>query len=106
MRRITEQSIKAFANGQNFKKSNMKVRNVNGIRKLYLFDNLIAEMKGNKLKIYDGGFQSVTTKERLNGLLYEYSLNKFIFQKDFDWYIGNDHKTAKVWHKAKKEFNL
>lgn len=69
MRKITKESIKAFYNRKPFKKSNMLVENKEGKTYLRLFDNIIAKLdKNNELFITTAGWNSVTTRERLNGL--------------------------------------
>ena len=39
------------------------------------------------LRIFDGGWQSNTTKSRLNALLDEFGGGDRIIQKDFTWYL-------------------
>ena len=69
MRKITKESIKAFYNREPFKKSNMIVENKEGKTYLKLFDNVIAILdEANELYITTAGWNSVTTRERLNGL--------------------------------------
>ena len=69
MRKITKESIKAFYNREPFKKSNMIVENKEGKTYLKLFDNTIATLdEFNELFITTAGWNSVTTRERLNGL--------------------------------------
>ena len=69
MRKITKESIKAFYNREPFKKSNMIVENKEGKTYLKLFDNVIAILDEiNELFITTAGWNSVTTRDRLNGL--------------------------------------
>ena len=69
MRKITKESIKAFYNREPFKKSNMIVKNKEGKTYLKVFDNVIAILdEVNELFITTAGWNSVTTRERLNGL--------------------------------------
>ena len=69
MRKITKESIKAFYNREPFKKSNMTVENKEGKTYLKVFDNVIAILdEVNELFITTAGWNSVTTRERLNGL--------------------------------------
>ena len=69
MRKITKESIKAFYNRKPFKKSNMIVENKEGKTYLKLFNNIIATLdEYNELFITTAGWNSVTTRERLNGL--------------------------------------
>ena len=39
------------------------------------------------LRIFDGGWQSNTTKSRLNALLEEFGGGDRVIQKDFTWYL-------------------
>ena len=39
------------------------------------------------LRLFDGGWQSVTTKSRLNALLEEFGGGDRVIQKDFAWYL-------------------
>ena len=69
MRKITKESIKAFCNREPFKKSNMIVEIIEGVTKLKLHNNTIAKLdENNELFITTAGWNSVTTRERLNGL--------------------------------------
>ena len=87
MRKITKLTTSAFFRGQNLSLSNTKVVSSEDYSKLYLHDNLIAvlDRKQNLLSLSDCGWQSNTTKERLNGLLEE--LGKGIYQKNWTWYV-------------------
>ena len=53
-----------------------------------LHGNLIAIVDEDSMKIFDGGFQSVTTKSRLNALCDEFCVTgEGVFQKDFKWFV-------------------
>lgn len=79
MRNITELATKAFFNGENFKLSNTKVHaDCTGIY-LYLWDNLIAKRVGERVSISLAGYNTTTTRERLNGILKNF--NKSITTK-------------------------
>ena len=86
MRKITKESIEAFLSRQNFTKSNMKVRNMDGKTYLKLHNNIIAILHSdNTLMITDAGWSSNTTKDRLNGLP-----NVSIYQKNWQWYLNGE----------------
>ena len=95
MQQITRDSVDAFLNGRKFKRGNMMVEN----DKMYLHGNIIAWIDINGyLWICDGGgWQTVTTKDRLNALP-----NVSIQQKKFVWYLngerwdGNKTRIGKV----------
>lgn len=57
--------------------------------KVYLHGNHIATVGDNFLQVFDGGWQSNTTKSRLNALINEFcnGARDGIFQKDFQWYL-------------------
>lgn len=88
MRKITKKSIEAFLNAKKFKKSNTEVRVLPNVTVLILFDNEIAYKYNdpqNTLMITDAGWQTNTTKERLNGLP-----NVSIHQKNRQWYLNGE----------------
>ena len=63
---------------------------------VYLHGNHIATVGSNFLHIFDGGWQSVTTKSRLNALVNEFA-NPFtcgVYQKDFTWYVTDRGTTS------------
>ena len=86
MRQITIDAIRAFRNNQKFKRGNTEVKvHSDGYRELRLHNNVIAWYDEGSLFIRDGGWQTTTTKERLNGLP-----NVFIYQKNFQWYLNGE----------------
>ena len=71
MRTITRESITAFNNAKSFKKQNMSVEVLPNVTILKLHGNSIAyqyKKTEKTLSITNCGWQSNTTKERLNGL--------------------------------------
>ena len=59
----------------------------NNKAKVYLHGNLIAEVCDEFVAIFDGGWQTVTTKSRLNALLDEFRPHVGVVQRNFDWFI-------------------
>ena len=59
----------------------------NNKAKVYLHGNLIAEVCDEFVAIFDGGWQTVTTKSRLNALLDEFRPHVGVVQKNFNWFI-------------------
>ena len=76
MRLIEEQMNSAIRGQRNFRKDNTEVVTTdNGLESVvYLHGNMIAVYfhDTRELQIFDGGWQSVTTKSRLNALLDEF----------------------------------
>ena len=90
MRKIERQMNSAIRSGRNFTSSNTAVRHgFEGEADVYLHGNHIATVKSNSIIIKDGGWQSNTTKSRLNALLYEFSYGMRVFQKNFEWFISD-----------------
>ena len=49
-----------------------------------------------ELALFDGGWQSVTTKSRLNALCNEFATGFGVFQKNWDWFVSDfQNKTVK-----------
>ena len=67
-RAITTESIEAFNNNEAFNKSNTIVTVEHYSTRLFLFGNCIATRTDGVLWITNCGWETVTTKERLNGL--------------------------------------
>ena len=96
MRQITNDAVTAFFAGHNFKRSNTEVYVDHiGVVYLYLHDNLIAQRNRAGVFVRHGGWNTNTTKERLNGVLQHY--DKYIRQKDYEWLLcGRDPFTGAV----------
>jgi hypothetical protein len=94
MRKIEKQMIAAIKSETDWKCGNTKVVNFFNdgdkcvVTSVFLHDNLIAEITDTDMMIFDGGYQSVTTKSRLNALCSEFCITgEGVFQKDFAWYV-------------------
>ena len=93
MRKIEQQMNEAILNRKDFFKGNTSVENYiteTGAREaiVKLHGNHIATV-GDTLQICDAGWQTVTTKSRLNALLNEFAEGCYVFQKNFDWFLGD-----------------
>jgi len=86
MRKITKEVISAFLSCKPFRKGNDEVRMFIHYSGLYLHGNQIAIKQIKRITISDCGWQTSTTKERLNGLLSELG-HKKIYQNDFSWFL-------------------
>ena len=91
MRKLEKQMNQAIRGQRNWAGSNTTVFTTdNGLEStVYLHGNHIATYfhDDRKLQIFDGGWQSVTTKSRLNALLDEFGGGDRVIQKDFVWYL-------------------
>lgn len=91
MRKIEAQMNQAINDRIDWSSGNTRVEYEQGnkISKVYLHGNLIAEVGEGFIKLYDGGWQSNTTKSRLNALLVEHGEEgDRVFQSNFDWFLS------------------
>ena len=88
MRKIEQQMNEAILNRKDFRKDNTEVITISDCSFVYLHGNHIATV-GKTLDICDAGWQTVTTKSRLNALLNEFAEGCYLFQKNFDWFLGD-----------------
>ncbi len=92
MKQITEESVNAFLNRRGFNRQNMKVAILDNKCYLLLHNNIIAILHpDNTLMISNAGWQSNTTKERLNGVIRLSGINiEPIYQKNWQWYLNGE----------------
>jgi len=56
---------------------------------VYLHGNLIARIGETWIELFDGGWQSNTTKSRLNAILQEFGIaGERVYQKNFTWFVN------------------
>ena len=89
MRKIETQMNDAITNGINWQSANTEVvSQQDGVSFVYLHGNKIAEVGDDFIRLFDGGYQSNTTKSRLNSILSEHGIaGECVFQKNFQWFI-------------------
>ena len=89
MRKIESQMCSAIQSNQNWSSGNTSViTDENNISTVYLHGNKIAEIDDDSMTIFDGGYQSTTTKSRLNALCDEFCIaGEGVFQKNFQWFV-------------------
>jgi hypothetical protein len=91
MRKIESQMNAAISNRQDWKSANTRVEfeQGNSISRVFLHGNKIAEVGDNFITLFDGGWQSNTTKSRLNAILREHGCpGECVFQKQFQWFVN------------------
>ena len=95
MRKIESQMCAAIKSQTDWKSGNTKVINFYNdgdqvvVTSVFLHGNKIAEIDDDSMTIFDGGWQSKTTKSRLNALCDAFCNfpSEGVFQKDFAWYV-------------------
>ena len=90
MRKIESQMCAAIHNNQDWSNANTRViySPIRNTSEVYLHNNLIAIVTDYDMQIFDGGYQSHTTKSRLNALCSEFCVDgECVYQKNFQWYV-------------------
>lgn len=88
MRKIESQMNAAITAGKDWKSGNTAVVNEDSLTKVFLHGNKIAEIGDTFVRLFDGGWQSNTTKSRLNAVLADHGIEgEHIFQKKFEWFL-------------------
>ena len=91
MRKIESLMNNAIAKGVDFKLDNTEVICCSNVSDVFLHGNLIARIGGTWIELFDGGWQSVTTKSRLNAILSEHGIpGECVFQKNFQWFVQQE----------------
>ena len=90
MRKIETQMIAAVQNDQRWSSANTTVvPGWEGTSDVYLHGSRIATIGQDWMQLFDGGYQSKTTKSRLNALLSAFGMDgEYVFQKNFQWFVN------------------
>ena len=101
MRKIERQMNFALSNKGNWAGSNTSVsyNDSTNCSSVYLHGHQIATLdhSTNALKIDSCGYQTVTTKSRLNAILQEVKGGCRVFQKQWDWCVSYNNQTQSFW---------
>ena len=89
MRKIEREMNAAISDCRNWRSGNTEVScDSDGVSRVYLHGNKIAEIGDDYVQIFDGGHQSKTTKSRLNAILSEHGIKgECVFQRNFNWFV-------------------
>ena len=97
MRLIEQQMIDAIKQRKDWKKDNTRIETINYnntyvCSNVYLHNNLIGVVGTNQVEVYDGGWQSNTTKSRLNAIINGLcdGFTCSVYQHKFEWFITDD----------------
>ena len=101
MRKIEKQMNFAISNKGDFRKDNTEVvynSNTN-CSSVYLHGHQIATLdhSTNALKLSSCGYETNTTKSRLNAILEEVKYGCKVFQKNFVWFVKYNSQTLMFW---------
>ncbi len=89
MRKIETQMNSAIRARRDWHSGNTRVEITDDSRAIvYLHGNKIAEIDNNGVQIFDGGWQSNTTKSRLNAIIEDQIMPAAgVFQKNWEWFV-------------------
>ena len=89
MRKIEQKMVDAIRSRKDWKSSNTEVvvtygNNVN----VFLHGNLIAYVTDKNIELSDGGWQTTTTKSRLNAIINSFTdgTKNGVYQRKYQWY--------------------
>jgi len=98
MRKLEKQMNFAISNKADWKGSNTVVEynNNTNCSSVYLHGHQIATLdhNTNALKLSSCGYETVTTKSRLNAILEEVKWGCKVFQKKFEWFVSYNGTTT------------
>jgi len=81
--------IAAIKNNKDFKVANTEVISCTNVTDVYLHGHLIARIGETWIELFDGGWQTKTTKSRLNAILSAFGMDgECVFQKNFQWFVN------------------
>lgn len=81
----------AISNNKNWQSANTSVTfdEETNLSTVFLHGNKIAEVGDAFIRLFDGGWQTNTTKSRLNAILSEHGeMGDRVFQSNFDWFVS------------------
>ena len=101
MRKLERQMNFAISNKADWSGSNTQVNynsNTN-CSSIYLHGHQIATVDHNlkAVKLSSCGYETRTTKSRLNAILQEVKYGWSVFQKNFNWFVSYRDETASFW---------
>ena len=95
MRKIESQMNTAIQNSKDWKSGNTSVHfnEENNTSVVRLHGNKIAVVGEDFLEIFDGGWQTTTTKSRLNAIINRFcnGVTDGVFQKNYEWFIRDNN---------------
>ena len=100
MRKIEQQMNRAIVNKADWKvdsnhsNTSVEYNSNTNCSTVVLYNTAIATYDHNlkAVKLNSGGYQTVTTKSRLNAILEEVKFGAYVFQKNFNWFISYNNE--------------
>lgn len=91
MRKIEREMNAAIAQGKNWSKANTSVTFEGEVAEVRLHGHKIAEIGEGWIQLWAHGYETTTTKSRMNAILAENGLpGERVFQKAFNWFVQQE----------------
>ena len=100
MRKIESQMCAAVQNNIDWQKDNTSVHfdPETGVSVVRLHGSKIAEVTDTDMTIFDAGYQTMTTKSRLNALIQEFCIEgEGVYQKNYQWFVRFTNDSGKTF---------
>jgi hypothetical protein len=91
MRKIERQMNDAILNETDWSKDNTQVIHIEGVSFVYLYSNLIAMVADTWIELFDAGYQTTTTKSRINAILQTHGNGERVYSKNFNWFVSTSN---------------
>ena len=97
MRKIERLMNDAISASRDWGQANTRVEMIDGVSTVFLHRNKIAEVGDDFVRVFDGGWQSNTTKSRLNAIINEFCdpFTDGVYQHKFEWFITDNKNVHK-----------
>ena len=70
-----------------------KVLNIEGFTNIVYHSTPVVQFDDDKIRLNSGGWETVTTKTRMNQASHEYNLGFEVYQVNFTWYVDYKGET-------------
>jgi hypothetical protein len=72
---------------QTLSRNNTRISTDNGTTSITLHSTVVVQFSRDRIRLHSGGWQTVTTKARMNQASNQFGLGYTVFQKDFEWFV-------------------
>jgi hypothetical protein len=68
-------------------KTSVFTDSADGFTKVIYWNTAVVSFNNSRIKLDSGGYETLTTKTRMNQASRQFNLDFRVFQKDFDWFV-------------------
>ena len=87
MRKIEQLMNEAITDSKDWASGNTSVYTTGGFTSVFLHGNEIARITHDGVALNNKGWQTATTKSRMNAILKEHGAGDYVCQKKYQWFI-------------------